>query len=133
MNATPANPILAPSAAAASTPGSQEPRTVRPRTDVVETKDALILTADLPGADESSIDLRLEEDVLVLLARPLTTEPEGWSLAWSEFGTNPYERRFRIGAEIDPAGIEAQLESGRLRVTLKKRQPTSAHIPIRTA
>jgi HSP20 family molecular chaperone IbpA len=43
---------------------------LRPRTDVLETAEALILVADLAGVDDGSVELSLTDDVLTLRARP---------------------------------------------------------------
>jgi HSP20 family molecular chaperone IbpA len=104
---------------------------VSPRTDVFETEDALILVADVPGADQDSIELALVEDVLTLRARPRATAPEGWKAAGRELVLSDYERSFRLGVEIDRDAPSATLENGRLRVVLRKRQPRSNRIEVR--
>jgi len=40
-----------------------------PRVDICETKDAIVLLADMPGVDEKSIDITLEKNVLTLSGR----------------------------------------------------------------
>src|SRR6185503_15089417 len=46
---------------AADSAATAERRLIRPRTDVYETRDALVLVADVPGADQDSIELSLNE------------------------------------------------------------------------
>ena len=104
---------------------------VRPHTDVFETHEALILVADMPGADQDSIELALTDDVLTLRARSVVTAPEGWQPAGSEFELPDYERSFRLAADIDRDALSATLHNGRLRVVLKKLQPHSSRIEIR--
>jgi HSP20 family molecular chaperone IbpA len=101
---------------------------VRPSTDVFETQDALVVIADVPGADEGSVELRLTDDILELRARPTLTVPEGWQPAGAEFELPDYERRFRITAELAKEPITATLNKGRLKVVLKKRQPTRIEV-----
>jgi len=110
---------------------SVERAKVRPRTDVFETDTALILLADVPGADANSVELALTEDVLTLRARSVVRAPEGWQPAGSEFDLPDYERSFRLAADIDRDGLSASLENGRLRVVLKKRQPRTSRIEVR--
>ena len=105
----------------------------RPRTDVLETDDALILVADLPGVDEASVELSLTDDVLTLRARPAAPSAEGWRAVWSEFTLGDYERRFRLSAEIDGDAIAASIQQGRLQVTLPKRRPRSTKIEVKTS
>lgn len=109
-----------------------EARAIRPRTDVFETDEALVLVADVPGADQDSVELSLTDDVLVLCARPVSRAPEGWQPAGSEYELCAYERSFRLSAEIDREGIDASITNGRLRVTLKKRAPCPGRIPVQT-
>ena len=115
----------------AQTPTTPARARVRPRTDVFETEAALILVADVPGADSDSVELTLTEDVLTLRARSLVTAPEGWLPAGSEFELPDYERSFRLAADIDREALSASLQNGRLRVVLKKLQPRSNRIEVR--
>lgn len=116
----------------AQQPAATTPRPkVRPRTDVYETDDALILIADVPGADEGSIELALSEDVLTLRARAAVAMPEGWQPAGAEFELPDYERSFRLTTEIDRDGLAAKIHDGRLEVVLKKRQPRAHRIEVR--
>jgi len=103
---------------------------VRPRTDVFETPEALIVVADVPGADHDSVEVSLQEDVLTLRARPVVRAPEGWQPAGAEFELPEYERSFRVTADIDREGLEAGILNGRLRVVLRKRLPRSNRIEI---
>jgi HSP20 family molecular chaperone IbpA len=103
---------------------------VRPPTDVVETKDRLVLVADLPGVAEDSVELELREDLLVLRAKPVLAAPEGWQPVGAEFELPDYERAFRLGVPVEPEGIEARLQNGRLRVVLKKAQPATKRVPV---
>jgi HSP20 family protein len=112
------------------TPGVERIK-VRPRTDVFETPEALILVADVPGAERDSVELALVEDVLTLRARSVVTAPEGWQPAGSEFELPDYERSFRLAADIDREALSATLLNGRLRVVLKKRQRPSSRIEVR--
>ena len=115
----------------ADKPQNVERASVRPRTDVFETPEELILVADVPGADQDSIELALSEDVLTLRARSVVSAPAGWSPAGSEFELPDFERSFRLAADIDPDGLSATLRNGRLRVVLKKRQARSNRIEVR--
>jgi len=104
---------------------------VRPRTDVYETPDALVLVADVPGADRDSIELSLSEDVLTLRAQNRLTVPEGWQPADAGLEFPDYERAFRLTADIERDAISASLQNGRLRVELKKRRPAVHRIEVR--
>jgi HSP20 family molecular chaperone IbpA len=104
-----------------------------PRTDVRETDEAIILTADMPGADESSLELTLQDDLLVLRGKPLPTPGDGWKLEWAEYELCDYERSFRLVTEIDREAIQATMRNGTLRVVLPKKKPRTSRIEVRSA
>jgi HSP20 family protein len=104
-----------------------------PRTDVRETDEAVILITDMPGADESSLELTLQEDLLVLRGRPLPSRSAGWKLEWAEYALPDYERSFRLLTEIDRDAIQATIRNGTLRVVLPKKQPRTSKIEVRSA
>ncbi len=91
-----------------------------PATDIYETKDALIVLAELPGADPDTVDVTLENQVLRITARNRVTPPKGMSLVHAEYRTGDYERSFTLSAEIDTTKIEASVRNGLLQLTLPK-------------
>lgn len=103
--------------------GEGERTRVRPRADVLETPEALVVVADLPGADPESIEVLLVEDVLTLRARAAAGPPEGWKRAGAEFELSEYERTFQLTAEIDREAPEATFRNGRVRIVLTKLRP----------
>jgi HSP20 family molecular chaperone IbpA len=111
-------------------PTPEAPRRVRPPTDVHETADRLVLIADVPGASSDSIELVLEDDVLLLRARATRAAPAGWQPLGAEFELSDYERAFRLTTEIEREGIQAVLQNGLLRVVLPKKRPARGTIPV---
>lgn len=104
---------------------------LRPRIDIHETAEALVLVADLPGVREDALALELEEDVLTLKATPAVPDRSDWTPVRSEFRPAGFERRLRIAVDVDRDAITATLENGQLRVTLPKRAPTTHRIEVR--
>lgn len=104
---------------------------LRPRIDIHETADALVLVADLPGVREDALDLQLEDDVLTLKATTAAPDRSDWTPLRTEFRPADFERRLRIAAEIDREAIAAAFQNGQLRVTLPKRKPTTHRIEVR--
>jgi len=110
-----------------------DPRPVRrihPPTDVLETDEELILVADVPGASSASVELLLEDDVLLLRARTERAAPEGWQPLGAEFELPDYERAFRLTTEVERERIQAVVQNGRLRVVLPKKLPARDKIPV---
>jgi len=92
----------------------------RPDVDILEREDSYVIYADLPGVDDKSIDVRLDQGVLTLDAQ-LATRPEaGWSPLHSEYRLGSYHREFRISDGIDASGVSARMYSGVLELQLPK-------------
>lgn len=100
-----------------------EGRLYTPRTDIYETKDEVVVIADLPGVDETSLDITLEKNILTIRGGVDTRSPQGYSLVYGEYGVGDYLRRFSVSNEIDRDGIEAEIKDGVLHVRLPKAGP----------
>ena len=103
--------------------GASEPRTpdrtYTPRVDVVETDDALILYADLPGVRQGDVSLTCKGDELILHA---TCEPRHTAKKplYAEYGVGSFRRVFKIAEHVETGGIEALLKDGVLTVRVPK-------------
>lgn len=97
-----------------------------PKVDIYESKDAVMVIADMPGVDEKSVEVTLEKNVLTISG---SVEPEthkDYSMAYSEYDTGDYQRAFTISDEVDRDKIEASVKNGVLRVKLPKALPVKA-------
>jgi HSP20 family protein len=102
------------------TEGTRPGAAFRPDVDILEREDAFVIHADLPGADESSIDVRLDKGVLTLDAR-LARDPEAEANALHlEYRTGGYHREFRISEKIDAAAVNGKMKDGVLELVLPK-------------
>jgi len=103
----------------------------RPDIDILERPDAYLIYADLPGADENSVDVRFEKGILTLDAQLATSPEPSWEPLHTEYRVGTYHREFRLSEDIDPDGVTARMNNGVLELQLSKsaaRQPRS--IPI---
>lgn len=109
-------------------------KVVQPPVDVAETKDAILLFADLPGVGKDSVDVTVERNVLTFEARPRTNLPEGFKATHLELSPNVvFRRSFSIGEAVDRARIEATVKDGILVLSLPKADRTRERkIEIRT-
>lgn len=92
----------------------------RPTVRVVESVDAVELIAAVPGADENSTEVTVENDTLTLKARMTTEQPQGQNVVYNEFRDGDYLRSFKLSDEIDRGRIEARVKDGVLRVRMPK-------------
>jgi HSP20 family protein len=98
-------------------------RVFLPRADIIETSEQYQIIADVPGADESSVNISLDKNVLTIEAKNASVRPEGFTVVLSEFGVGDYARRFVISDQIDREKIEASVKNGVLSLTLPKAGP----------
>jgi HSP20 family protein len=92
----------------------------RPDVDIVEHPDAYVIRADLPGADESQVQVRLEKGVLSLDATAAEGPEPGWRPVHLEYRSGAYHREFRVSEEIDAEHVAAALRNGVLELRLPK-------------
>lgn len=104
----------------------------RPDVDILEREDAFVIHADLPGADEDSIDILLDKGVLTIDANPAAgfdveseADPEALHL---EYRTGGYHRQFRVSEKIDATAVSGKMKDGVLELVLPK---TAEHQPRR--
>ncbi len=105
-----------------------------PKVDIYETKEAIILVADMPGVDEKSVDVVLDKNTLTIsgTAEPLSFTD--YSIGYAEYDTGDYQRAFTISDEVDKDKIEATVKNGVLRLTLYKAEKVKARkIAIKAA
>lgn len=111
-----------------------EAPTVTPPADIVETKDAVIMLLDMPGADPDSLNVALEKQELRVSARSTSSAPPGYTLTHAEFRDGNYERAFTLPDQVDGERVEAVFKDGVLRLTLPKAGPSQARkIEIKAA
>lgn len=105
-----------------------------PKVDIHETKESIVLIANMPGVDEKSVDVTLEKDVLTIGGSVEPLNFNGYSLVYAEYDTGDYQRAFTITSEVDRNKIEAKVKNGVLRVILPKAEAVKARkIAIKAA
>ncbi|MBP7147998.1 MAG: Hsp20/alpha crystallin family protein [Acidobacteria bacterium] len=104
----------------------------RPVSEVVETAQALEIECELAGLDRSAIELRVDENVLVVQGERSRPEAGGdWTFHRLERPHGKFLRKFELIPGLDLDQVRASLEGGLLRVTLPKRPESRARtIPL---
>jgi HSP20 family protein len=103
-----------------------------PHVEVVDRDKEVRVTAELPGLEEKDVEIRVEDDVLVLRGER-RTEFDDRERHYSERYYGRFERQVALPAEVDDERANATFRNGVLTVTLPKteraRQQTR-RIPI---
>jgi HSP20 family molecular chaperone IbpA len=95
-------------------------RTVKPRYEVRETKDAFTVTARVPGVDRSTLETTVDGDRLTITGRRAFTVPAEWTPVHREISDADYRLEFEIDQRVNRDGIKAELTQGVLTLTLPK-------------
>jgi len=91
----------------------------RPRVDVMETDNEVLLLADLPGVRSDGVDVRFENGELTIHGRRFPSNA-GRKRALTEYEPTHYHRSFRLTEDIAADRIEAEMKNGVLTVKLPK-------------
>ncbi len=92
----------------------------RPDADILERAEEYLLLVDVPGADEKSLQVRFEKDVLSIEAGAAALAEPSWTPRHAEYQPGGYAREFRIVDGIEVEAIRATLRNGVLELLLPK-------------
>ena len=110
---------------------TRDTRLYVPRVDIFETDEAIHLVADIPGADENSIDITLEKNILTIDADVHAEKPQDYSITYAEYGIGGFRRKFTLSNEIDQEKIVAEVKDGVLKLQLPKSQKVTQKISVK--
>ena len=92
-----------------------------PSLDLSETKNDLIVKAEIPGIDPKDIDISLNKDVLTIKGeKRRETEEKEENYHFIERSYGAFARSIRLPREVQNEKINASYKNGVLRVTLPK-------------
>ena len=94
-----------------------------PKIDIAESKDAIDLTAELPGVDEKDLDVTLADGVLTVRGEKKTARDEqdkdkNWHVVERSYGS--FSRAIPLPFDPDQAKVEAKFDKGVLHIHLPK-------------
>jgi len=93
----------------------------RPAVDIFETKDNMVLRAELPGMKKEDVKINLENNVLSLRGeRRFDSEVKRENYQRIERAYGTFCRSFTLPTNVDKNRIEATYRDGVLEVTLPK-------------
>jgi HSP20 family protein len=98
-----------------------------PAVDVSETKDSLVVKAEIPGMEPKDIDISLSGDLLVIKGeKKQKTEEKKENFHRIETRYGAFSRTIRVPVSVDPEKIEASYDNGVLKITLPKKEEVKA-------
>jgi HSP20 family protein len=114
----------------------RRPHVLAPRMDFSETDEEIRIAAELPGLEETDIEVGLNDGVLTIKGeRADERDEEGDEKGYRHVETfrGQFQRAIRLPAEADEDAVKAVYKAGVLTVTLPKRpevEPEVRTIPI---
>jgi len=99
---------------------TREGRSYVPQVDIYETKEGLWLWADMPGVDESSLNVHLDNGVLTIEGQVDVTQYENTTPLYTEYNVGNYVRRFTLSNDVDSDRIVARMQHGVLALEIPK-------------
>lgn len=91
-----------------------------PPTDIIEKQDKITVLADMPGVEQKTIDITLENNVLTIQGCVKDERPEDYTMVHSEYQVGDYYRSFTLSDTIDQENIKATYKNGVLQLDLPK-------------
>jgi len=101
-----------------------------PKVDVSETKDAVVVKAEIPGMDANDIRVSLQENVLAIMGeKKQEKEEKDERYHRMERSYGSFTRSFAMPAGVETGKVNATFRNGVLTVTLPK-SPEAKATPI---
>ncbi len=93
-----------------------------PAVDIFETEGAIVLRADLPGISQEAIEIRVNENTLVIRGeRVMPGDAGSDNYHRSERPYGAFHRSFTLPINVDQSAIRASHKDGVLEVTLPRK------------
>ena len=92
-----------------------------PSVDINESNDAFMITADLPGIKKSDIEVKVEENILILNAkRKIDKTNVNKKYHFSERRSGTFCRSFKLPKSVKEEKITADFDNGVLSINIPK-------------
>jgi HSP20 family protein len=111
-----------------ATPDIQQPTTTEktrnherymaPPVDIYETRDGLVVLADLPGVAKEALDVRVDNNVLTIRGQARHAVPS--DVTYREYDLVNFFRQFELNEQVDQQRITADLKCGVLTLHVPK-------------
>lgn len=100
---------------------SRDARYFRPRVDICERDDGLLVRADLPGVKAGDVEVRYEDGEIRIDGRVDRLRSADREFVLNEYDVGDFHRAFRVGDAIDAGGVTAEMTDGVLTLRLPKK------------
>lgn len=105
------------------------PTEFNPAIELTDKKDHYSLSVELPGMEQTDIDIECADGVLTISGEKREESEEktdGYLVTERSYGS--FKRQLTLPADVDPDGIEAKYAKGVLKLTLKKNAEAASRV-----
>jgi HSP20 family protein len=105
-----------------------------PWIDLIETKDALVMTAEVPGIEPKDIQVTLQDQVITIKGEKFTEHDDKTDRYFrSERAHGAFARSVRLPYPVEPGKVQATFKNGLLTIHLPKAPAAKGSvIPVRS-
>jgi len=102
--------------------GGENMTNLQPKIDVTEEKDAVMVTAEIPGIKEENLDLKISDDGYLTISgeKEQQKEHNGANSYFSEISYGMFKRTIPLPFDLDYAMADADYDNGVLCVRIPK-------------
>ncbi|KAI9199684.1 heat shock protein, Hsp20 family [Polychytrium aggregatum] len=101
-----------------------------PRLDVIETEDAFVVKADLPGLKKNQVRISLLDGILTIEGeRHAEHDESSDTLHMVECSYGQFQRKLRLPPTVDAEKIEARMAEGVLELKIAKKELPPPAVP----
>ena len=98
-----------------------------PKIDIKETKDAIVVKAELPGIEEDKVDVEIMDNVMTISGEKIDEKvDEGEGYHYKESHSGAFQRSFSLPADVKAEKAVAEMKNGVLTITVPKIEPKKA-------
>jgi HSP20 family protein len=96
--------------------------TASPNFDMSEEKDRYVIKADMPGSDQSDVNVKFENQTLTVSGKRDQTLPrqKNGHILRQERVSGAFQRTMTLPGPVDEAGMKTKYENGVLTITIPK-------------
>ena len=106
-----------------------------PPTDVYETRDRVVIVAEIAGIEEQEVEIEIEGDHLAFHGEKVDhrrRSPATATLRW-RYATASSGARVLLPAKVDPEGAQVSYSDGFLRIVLPKLEQAPKRVRVNVA
>ena len=96
-----------------------------PKVDIIDFKDRLEITSEIPGLSKKDISIEVKEGTLTIAGQKKEKKENGekGTYLYRELKHSSFRRSFLLGDNLAPDEIKAKFENGTLNISIPKVEP----------